>query len=264
MKNGIKPLQDHQAEHVGAYAPPAVYNEADSLMAVIARAASDPAVDISKLERIIAMHNGVVARQNEHAFNDAMTAAQSEMRRIAADSNNPQTKSRYASYAALDRAIRPIYTKHGFGLSFNTGEGAAPDYVRVICDVTNRGHTRHYHIDMPADGKGAKGGDVMTKTHATGSAVTYGRRYLLAMIFNLAVGEDDDGNAAGDDAEKISAEDVENLKDMLTAKGAPEAKFLQWVSKLQKRQADTLNDIRAKHYDACVEVIKNYKKAGAQ
>ena len=32
-------------------------------------------------------------------------------------------------------------------------------------------------------------------THATGSAVSYGQRYLLKMIFNVAVGEDDrDGN----------------------------------------------------------------------
>lgn len=50
---------------------------------------------------------------------------------------------------------------------------------------------------MPADGKGAKGGDVMTKTHAAGSAMSYGQRYLLKMIFNLAVGDDDDGQKAG-------------------------------------------------------------------
>jgi hypothetical protein len=50
---------------------------------------------------------------------------------------------------------------------------------------------------MPADGKGARGNDVMTKTHATGAAITYGKRYLLGMIFNLAVTRDDDGNGAG-------------------------------------------------------------------
>src|SRR5690606_15862485 len=51
---------------------------------------------------------------------------------------------------------------------------------------------------MPADGKGAKGGDVMTKTHAAGSAMSYGQRYLLKLIFNVAIGEnDDDGNSAG-------------------------------------------------------------------
>ena len=48
------------------------------------------------------------------------------MRAIAADANNPQTRSRYASYFALDNAVRPIYTKHGFSLTFDTGDGA-PD-----------------------------------------------------------------------------------------------------------------------------------------
>ena len=37
----------------------------------------------------------------------------------------------------------------------------------------------------------------MTKTHAVGSAMSYGVRYLLKLVFNVAVGEDDDdGNTA--------------------------------------------------------------------
>lgn len=70
--------------------------------------------------------------------------------------------------------------------------------MRVLCYVSHTaGHTRTYQCDMPADGKGAKGNDVMTKTHAAGSAASYGMRYLLKMIFNIAIGEDeDDGNAA--------------------------------------------------------------------
>src|SRR5258708_30880683 len=122
-----------------------------------------------------------------------MNGAQAELGPVAADASNPQTKSRYASYPALDRAIRPIYAKHGFSLSFDTGEDAAPDHVRVVCYVAHRtGHKRSYHVDMPADVKGAKGGDVMTKTHATGAAMSYGQRYLLKLIFNIAVGEDRD------------------------------------------------------------------------
>ena len=77
-----------------------------------------------------------------------------------------------------------------------------------------RGYKRTFHIDMPADGKGAQGRDVMTRTHATGSAVSYGRRYLLLMIFNIAVGgEDDDGNAAGkrDNPHTVRPEDVEDI-----------------------------------------------------
>lgn len=169
---------------------------ASNIMQVISRAASDPSVDVDKLERLLGMYERIGARDAENAYNDAMNAAQEEMRPIAADANNPQTKSRYASYGALDRALRPIYTKHGFSLSFDTADGAPADHIRVVCRVAHRlGHKEHPHLDMPADGKGAKGGDVMTKTHATGAAITYGKRYLLGMVFNIAIGDDDDGNA---------------------------------------------------------------------
>ena len=79
---------------------------------------------------------------------------------------------------------------------------------------------------MPSDGKGAKGGDVMTKTHATGAAMSYGMRYLLKFIFNVAVGEDDtDGNGAQRvDAGRIeehcewmaNAGDMEELRKLFT------------------------------------------------
>ena len=172
-------------------------SQANSLMTGILRAASDPNTDVDKLERLAALYERIGASRAEQAFDAAMSLAQSEMRPIAADANNPQTKSKYASYAALDRELRPIYTKHGFSLGFGTAEGAPPDCVRVRCRVSHRdGHRNVEHVDMPADGKGAKGGDVMTKTHATGAALTYGQRYLLKLIFNIAVGDDDDGNGA--------------------------------------------------------------------
>lgn len=178
-------------------AQPVVSTDSATLLNIISRAASDPSVNMDKMERLLKMHEQVVARNAEQAFNAAMSQAQAQMGRVSADSTNPQTRSKYASYAALDRALRPIYTEYGFSLSFGTGEGAPQDWARVVCYVSHRdGHSRTYHIDMPADGKGAKGGDVMTKTHATGSAMTYGMRYLLKLIFNVAIGEDDDdGNA---------------------------------------------------------------------
>lgn len=202
---------------------------ADPLIAMIERAARDPQVDIDKMERLVAMQERAHARASEQAFNDAMSAAQAEMRRVAADSDNPQTRSKYASYAALDRALRPTYTQHGFSLSFGTEEGAPQDHVRVVCHVSNSGFTRKYHMDMPADGKGAKGGDVMTKTHAVGSAATYGQRYLLKMIFNIAIGDDDDdGNAASDTSEKIMADQVAEIEKKLKETGADEPGALKY------------------------------------
>lgn len=181
--------------------------ETGSAMQMFERLASNPNASVETVERLMALWERSEAKRAELAFNAAMAAAQKEMEPIAADQTNNQTHSRYASYAALDRVLRPIYTKHGFALSFNTGDATKAEDVRVICDVSHiGGHSKPYKVDMPADGKGAKGGDVMTKTHATGSAMAYGMRYLLKFIFNVAVGEqDDDGNKAGDDREQPEA-----------------------------------------------------------
>lgn len=191
-------------EHAAETAVVAIQPTGASVVELFERLARDPLVDVDKMERLIAMQERILRYNAEAAYHAAMNLAQKEMRPVAADAWNPQTKSKYASYEALDLALRPIYTKHGFSLSFNTADAPLPDYVRVLCKSTHLGgHTEPHVLDMPADGKGAKGGDVMTKTHATGSALSYGQRYLLKMIFNIAVGEDDDdGNKAGRGREK--------------------------------------------------------------
>ncbi len=212
------------------------------------RLARDPSVDVDKLERLLQMHERMQMRFSLEQFNAAMSAAQTEMRPVATDANNPQTRSRYASYEALDASVRPIYTRHGFGLSFNTGDCPLPEHVRVLCTVSHRaGHSEPYHIDMPADGKGAKGGDVMTRTHATGAAVSYGMRYLLKMIFNVAVGEgDDDGNGAA-------------------AKGKPQAEapkgYDNWLADLQAA-ADEGTPVLSAAWKASKVEFRNYIRAG--
>jgi len=180
--------------------------EIEPMLALVERATRDQTVDVEKMEKLLAMAERLQAKRAESEYDQAMNAAQSEMQPVARDSDNPQTRSRYVSYGALDRAVRPIYTAHGFSLSFGT-RATGPDRVTITCRVSHRaGHTERVEIEMPADGKGAKGGDVQTKTHATGSAVSYGMRYLLKMIFNVSVGEfDDDGNAAGAKVGKSAA-----------------------------------------------------------
>jgi hypothetical protein len=229
-------------------------SSATTLINVMSRAALDPSVDIDKLERLIAMYERAIARDAEQAFNEAMTGAQTELRPVAADANNPQTKSKYATYAALDAKARPIYTRHGFCLTFNTAEGAPDGCVRVVCDVARGAHSRTYHLDMPADGKGAKGGDVMTKTHATGAAMTYGRRYLLGMIFNLVIGEDTDGNMPTDSGGFITEDQVKHLIDLCDRTGSDKGKFCQ------KMKFDSIPAIRESNYQRAVEVLKNNAK----
>jgi hypothetical protein len=189
-----------------------------AFLQMIERAARDPSIDIDKLDRLLLMRERENARVAEQTFNAAMAAAQAEMEPIRFDSSNDQTRSRYASYAALDRTVRPIYTRHGFALSFNTADAALPEQARIVCDACHAGgHTRRYHVDMPVDGKGARGGDVMTKTHAMGSGISYGMRYLLRMIFNLAIDQDDDGNAAGGRVKTAPAAEERRVRTVVPA-----------------------------------------------
>lgn len=190
-------------------APPPALRDSAALLQVILTVARDPSIDTAKMESLLSMHERTSARDAEQQFNAAMVAAQSRIGRISADLVNPQTRSQYASYAQLDRHLRPIYTGHGFALSFDEDTDGPDGYVRVLCYVSHSaGHTRTYRCDIPADGKGAKGNDVMTKTHAVGSGKSYGKRYLLKDIFNVAVGEDDDdGNGAGGGSDLPSVAD---------------------------------------------------------
>lgn len=232
-----------------------VPTEASAIVNMIERAARDPAVDIDKMERLLQMQERVMARNAEQDFNRAMTEAQAKMRSVAADSNNPQTRSRYASYAALDRVVRPLYTAAGFALSFGTAEGAPDGYVRVVCHVShNGGYSRTYHVDMPADGKGARGGDVMTKTHAVGAGMSYGQRYLLKMIFNIAVGEDVDGNAPVD-TKPISDAQAEQITKLVAETKSNIGIFLKWIG------AESISDIPAHKFAAAIAGLEAKKRS---
>lgn len=190
--------------------------------------------DFAAVREMLDYSRELAREEAEVAFNRAMTAAQGEMGVVATNASNPQTRSRYADYAQLDRVLRPIYRKHGFALSFNDGETDKVDWVRIECRVSHTGgHTRLYHKDMPADGKGAKGNDVMTKTHAVGAAQSYGMRYLLRMIFNVATGEEDrDGNRPVNRGETISQEQVRKLLDLIEATGTDAEAFCK-VAKIE-------------------------------
>ena len=180
-------------------APAPDAGQATSIMEVIARAARDPNVDIDKMERLLEMQKTILERDAEVEFTRSMAAAQAEMEPVARDADNEQTKSRYAKLETIVEAIVPIRTRHGFTAIF--GEDACPkdEHIRVICDLSHiGGHSKRYWTDVPIDLTGPKGTQNKTRTHAHASTLTYGRRYLQTLIFDIAIkDDDDDGNASG-------------------------------------------------------------------
>jgi hypothetical protein len=176
--------------------PLAAADSQQSIMSVIARAASDPNVDVGKMERLYAMLKEEKAAQAEQKFNESMREVQMDMPRIVKDRENSHTKSRYVQLETLSKAAVPIYTANGFSLIFSEGESPNTAKIRVMCEVKHEaGHSRSYHLDLSPDDKGSSGNSSKTKIHGEGSTFSYGQRYLMKLIFNLTiVGEDDDGN----------------------------------------------------------------------
>lgn len=245
---------------IAAQAPveqlPAVISDTASLMAVIARAASDPNVDVDKMERLMAMKERADARAAEQAFNEAMRDVQAELPRIIKDAENKDNHSRYARLETIGKIIKPIISKHGFSQSFGTDASPLTDHYRVTCTLSHTGgHSREYFADVPRDMVGLKGNANKTPTHGFGSSMSYGRRYLTMLIFNLELaGEDDDGRAAGNGL--VTDEQAEHLLDMIGREYTDEkerttylAAFLKWI------RAESIIQIKATDYEKAVKAI---------
>lgn len=246
-------------------APSQPRSEHQALLDMISAAAANPKVNVDKLDRLLAMRDRAIAQEREREFFEVLSRAQAEMGPVVADAKNKETQSKYASHAALDRAVRPIYTKpeYNFALTYDTEPCSIPEMMTFVCFATARGHTRKYTIDLPVDGKGPKGGNVMSRTHAASSGVTYAMRILLKMVFNLPVDRDDDGNAAGKtvtdavdpDVPKIDQKQIDALIEKCEAVGCPRPKFLLWA------KVARLEDIPADLYAGCLAGLNEFKKA---
>jgi len=153
------------------------------------------AIDV--IERLTALCEKEREYQANVEFDEALNRCQAQLSRVSADAHNPQTNSRYASYAQLDRIVRPIYTAEDLSVSFGEKDCPTPGKTRFVAYLSRGGVTREYIKDMTASTKGPRGGDVMTQTHAEAALDSYAKRYLLKDIFNIAVGEDDDDGNCG-------------------------------------------------------------------
>lgn len=165
-------------------------------LAIIANAV-EKGMDADQLAKLVDLHERIEKMNAGRAYQEAMKACQSEMPRILKDRENPHARSKYADLGNLISQIEPIYTKHGFSISFYEGESNKPEWMRVMCDIMHeRGHREVKWLDLPYDGRGSQGGkSSMNAVQAVGSTKSYGRRYLLGDIFNLAItSEDTDGH----------------------------------------------------------------------
>lgn len=238
-----------------ATAIPVKNDTVTAMVQSLERIAANPDVNPDNLQKFLDMQVQILDREARQAFAASMAACQSEMPAIARKAVNQQTASTYAKHEAICVGIKPVYTRHGFSLTFHEGKAERDNEIRIICDVTHQlGYSEQHYIDLPLDMTGIKGTVNKTPVHAKGSTISYGRRYLTLMIFDLATYDDNDADFKPVQ-ELISTEQVMNLEALITEIGANKASFLK-VCKV-----DALENLPADKYDAALKRLEERRKA---
>ncbi len=185
----------HDVMVVSQPAPPAM-TESAAIIQVIERAALNPNVDIDKMERLLQMQERIMERNSKAAYDAAFSAMQPELPEIAErggiKDRSGRIQSKYALWEDINEAIKPVLSKHGFGISFRTGQSDGKIVVTGVLSHRD-GHREETTMELPTDTSGSK-----NAVQAVGSSTSYGKRYTAQALLNLTSrGEDDDGKAAG-------------------------------------------------------------------
>lgn len=209
---------------------------------------------VENIEKLMELQLRWQADQARIAYNVAMNLAQAEIRPVVRDAENTQTHSKYAKLETVDIAIGPIYTAHGFSVSFSEAGSPTDGWTRYEATCRHiSGHSESTYIDFPLDDRGLAGKPNKTAVHAKVSSSSYARRTLLARIFNVVfVGEDDDGNAAG--GIPVSLEQLAELRKWVKDTGTEEERICRFGG------CDTLDAFPADKYAPAMDLLRRKAK----
>jgi hypothetical protein len=233
--------------------------EATSLIQVIERAARDPSVDIERMERLLQMHERLVANRARAAYAAALARLQPKLplikERGSFKNNSGAVQSKYAYWEDIVGVITPLLAEEGFSLSFRTGN--KDNKIQVTGVLTHQeGHHEETTLDLPADTSGSK-----NAVQAVASSVSYGKRYTAGALLNLRTGElDDDGRGGASDTEFITESQVADLNALIDEKKGNKARLFKYL------KISSLAEIPTKNYKWVIEEVNRLAaaKEGAQ
>lgn len=201
-----------------------------NLLQAITQASMNPALDIDKFERLLAMQERLEARQRETAFMEALAKLQAEVPLIHKGGKNNHTGSTYARREDIHVVLQPLLAKHGFSFSFDEeAKDIDKQEVTFAAKLSHKdGHFEVKRLTVPVDAaaKNSSGKPTRTGIQDMGSTASYAQRYLLKMHLNMAeTDEDTDGNST----EKITEGDAFKLKVGIADAKMEMARFLVFM-----------------------------------
>lgn len=206
----------------------AVQGESSAIMSLIERAARDESVDIDKMERLFDMHERMTARHAKEAFHTALAEMQTELPEITKRGETRDKEKNlmysYAKWEDINREIKPVLSRFGFGLSFRI----EPDQtgLKITAILSRCGHTEETSIIQSLDMGGAK----MNANQARGAATSYGKRYTAGALLNLISYDEQDTDAASSmSGDTLTEDQLKQIRDGMQQLGQGDEAILAWA-----------------------------------
>jgi hypothetical protein len=218
-------------------------------VAIMQMITANPNLEPERMDRLFDLYERAQRHEAEKAFNRDFAAMQDDLPIIKERGNMSRGgagQQKYALWEDVVRQIRPALAKWGFALSFQP-EILEGNKVKVTAKLSHRdGHAEQSVFQLPADVSGAK-----NPVQALGSSVSYAKRYLASAMLNLATtGEDDDGQAAGGNANAVIDDgQEEKLRTLITENAIDIHRFLAYF------RIESLSDLPANQFRRAKSVI---------
>ncbi len=233
--------------------------QADPFVEMVERLATNEQIDPDKLEKLVQVQMTILDRNAEAEFNNAMAAVQEELPVVLNDAYNPQTSSTYAKLETINRAIKPIVARHGFSTTFTQGKADTEGDMRVCGTLRHRGghSVNGYWVELPVDDKGIAGKKNKTGLHGAGSTFTYGRRYLLCMMFDISTGDDTDGvvQYVEPEVRLITDKQAGQIIDMIADLEEDVEQFCKWA------KIESVETMPAHKFSRCLKKLEEKRDA---
>lgn len=215
--------------------------ESNQFMELVSQAAHSKDVDVSKLSALLDMQERIMGKQAEIDFNESMSRLQPRIPQIERTSKAHNNK--YAKLEDIDRIVRPLYTDEGFSISYDQkkNDDGTKTYFAFLSH--KGGHKTKAEITLPDDSSGSK-----NPIQAVASTVSYARRHLIKMLFNIIeADEDNDGNY---NDRPIDESQFLHIKELIDESEADIAAFCKHL------KIECLKDMPNKIYPKAVQDLK--------
>lgn len=155
--------------------------------------------DVSVAKELLEMQKDFLKHQAIINYNNDFSLMSKEIPVIA-----KSKKAHNTSYAPLEdivKVVQPILSTYGFSVSFTT-EQQGLDAVTINCILQHKdGHSTSTSLMLPTKAVN----NSMNAMQAIGAAISYGKRYTICGILNIATAQDDDNNGFAVNAKVESA-----------------------------------------------------------